>query len=62
MKDIVNFEGIQRCATQHILNDYTSQGLVARIFGGSSNSIELPEAGVWGHSPQLLRDFQHFNY
>ena len=29
--------------------------------GGSSTSIELPEAGVWGHSPQPLRDFQYFN-
>ena len=29
--------------------------------GDSSTSIELLEAGVWGHSPQLLRDFQYFN-
>ena len=29
--------------------------------GGSSTSIELPEVGVWGHSPQPLRDFQYFN-
>ena len=29
--------------------------------GGSSTSIELLEAGVWGHSPQPLRDFQYFN-
>ena len=29
--------------------------------GGSKSSIELPEAGVWGYSPQPLRDFQHFN-
>ena len=29
--------------------------------GGSSTSIELPEAGVWGHSPQPLRDCQYFN-
>ena len=29
--------------------------------GGSKSSVELPEAGVWGHSPQLLRDFQYFN-
>ena len=28
--------------------------------GGSKSSIELPEAGVWGYSPQLLRDFQYF--
>ena len=36
---------------------------VARIFlkGGSSTSIELLEAGVWGRSPQPLRDFQYFN-
>ena len=29
--------------------------------GGSSTSIELLEAGVWGRSPQPLRDFQYFN-
>ena len=29
--------------------------------GGSSTSIELLEAGVWGCSPQPLRDFQYFN-
>ena len=36
---------------------------MARIFfeGGSNSSIELPEAGVWGLFPQLLRDFQYFN-
>ena len=28
---------------------------------GSSTSIELLEAGIWGHSPQPLRDFQYFN-
>ena len=29
--------------------------------GRSSTSIELLEAGVWGRSPQLQRDFQYFN-
>ena len=29
--------------------------------GGSSTSMELPEVGVWGCSPQPLRDFQYFN-
>ena len=29
--------------------------------GGSSTSIELLEVGVWGRSPQPLRDFQYFN-
>ena len=29
--------------------------------GGSSTITELLEAGVWGHSPQPLRDFQYFN-
>ena len=29
--------------------------------GGSSTSIELLEAGVWGSSPQPLRGFQYFN-
>ena len=29
--------------------------------GSSNSSIELPEAGDWGHSPQPLRDFQYFN-
>ena len=29
--------------------------------GGSSTSIELLEAGVWGRSPQPLGDFQYFN-
>ena len=29
--------------------------------GGFQNSIKLPEAGVWGRSPQPLRDFQYFN-
>ena len=29
--------------------------------GGSRSSIELPEAGVWGLCPQLLRNFQYFN-
>ena len=29
--------------------------------GGFQTSIELPEAGVWGRSPQPLRDFQYFN-
>ena len=29
--------------------------------GGSNISFELPEAGVLGCSPQLLRDFQYFN-
>ena len=28
---------------------------------GSRTNIELPEVGIWGHSPQLLRDFQYFN-
>ena len=36
---------------------------VARFFlkRNSNSSIELPEAGVWGCSPQPLRDFQYFN-
>ena len=29
--------------------------------GGSSTSIELLEAGVWGLCPQPLRAFQYFN-
>ena len=27
--------------------------------GGSNSSIELTKAGVWGCSPQPLRDFQY---
>ena len=36
---------------------------VARIFeGGSNSNTELPEVGVWGHSPQPLRDFNELKF
>ena len=45
------------------LEDFLSYAMtvyrgIARVFlkGGSNSSIELPEAEIWGHSPQPLRE------
>ena len=44
--------------SKHDYNQGRSQDFLK---GGSSTSIELLEAGVWGRSPQPLRAFQYFN-
>ena len=50
---IIDFRGYEMYGAQGRSQDF--------LKGGSSTSIELLEAGVWGRSPQPLRDFQYFN-
>ena len=45
--------GLKSCQSQGRSQDF--------LKGSSSTSIELPEAGVWGCSPQPPRNFQYFN-